>query len=100
MVNLIVKQERTGAIEPFYRQQTNSCCSSAVDKHLLSATENERLNSNKNFVQKSTFQHEAVYRSATEHGHCFVFCKQRSKINIRGIHESYASSARHRFQAV
>ena len=32
MVNLIVKQERAGAIEPFYRQQTNSCCSSAVGR--------------------------------------------------------------------
>src|SRR3989344_5422987 len=99
MVNIIVKQERAGSIEPFCRYKTNPCCSSAAGKHLLSATENERLNSNKNFVQKSIFQHEAVYHSTAEHGHRLKFYKERSQINVRWINEGYTSSTRHRFQA-
>lgn len=99
MVNLIVKQERAVPVEPLCGKQLCPCRSSATDKHFLSATENERLNSNENLVEKPSLQHEAIHHSTAEYGNALVDFEQFRKIYFRRINKSDCPSTRESFRA-
>ena len=94
-----MKQKCAGTIEPFYRKQTNACCSGAAGKHFPSASENKRLNGHENFVKKFVLKHKLIDRSAAKHANTLVSFKQFWKVYLRRIDENHRSATRESFRA-
>src|SRR3989344_5316894 len=98
-MNAVMKQKGSSAIEPPRRKKVKSRCPSAADNHLFPAAEDERLDRNEHFVEKTAFKHEAIYRSSAKNRNSSELAKQFRKIERGRIHKDDHSSAPHSLQA-